>query len=140
MFNNAGERLGKIAMVFFVVVTIVSVIAAMVLTSYELNLLAIIVFIAGPGLAYVMALPMIALGEVHMSNEEIMENLQRVSNKANAIEDRVINLEAKSNNGKTPNGTVKEKEFWACTCGKNNPYYVSSCACGVSKRSLDREK
>ena len=133
MFNNAGDKLGAVAMAYFGIATIASVIGALILLFSGMILLGIVVLALGILSAYLGALPMVALGEIHTTNMQILRELKKVSNQTITISNTVTSMEEAGIEKNLPSATVNADGSWRCTCGRNHQRYESSCICGTSK-------
>ena len=140
MFDNAGDKLGAVAMVYFGIATVASIIGAIVLLFNGLILGGIVVLAVGILSAYLGALPMVALGEVHMTNRQILHELKKVSNQTGTISNTVTSIEKAEAEKNPPIATLNTDGSWQCTCGRKHQSYVTSCVCGTNKRDVLNKK
>lgn len=140
MFDNAGDKLGAVAMVYFGIVTVATIIGTLVLMFNGMILLGIVVLVIGILSGYLGALPMVALGEVHTGNMRIMNELKKISNKTNTISSTVASIEEAGPEKNPPIAAVKADGSWQCTCGRKHQKYESSCICGTSKWDILNKK
>lgn len=142
MFKNVGSKVKTLAVIYFALATILSIIVGFILLFSDMILLGIGLLLLGPLSAYLLALPMITLGEVHESNRRI---LGYVSNDAGNQEENAPNKESTE---VKPSANITAANLadataggsWQCTCGRKNQAYVSSCICGINKRELSIKK
>lgn len=155
MFEDAGSKIKKIAIVLFWIAVVASVILAFVFgwsehySSYSYRAykefepaLFFSFLIGGPLCSYISTLFLVAFGDLVENTQRIKELNEKIATeKGSAAENPLRTKEA---NGKI---TLAEDDIpisyvrqagnttgWKCQCGRTNADYVSTCVCGRSKR------
>ena len=155
MFENAGAKIKKIAIVLFWIAVVASVIFAFVFgwseyySHYDYKwhkefepALFFPILIGGPLCSYISTLFLVAFGDLVENTQRIKElNEKIVAGTGNADENLLRTEEANKKISLTeddiPISYVRQAGSttgWKCQCGRTNADYVSTCVCGRNKR------
>ena len=148
MFDNPGEKIKKVAMIFFVLTVIGGLIggilSAVAAGSFWSFLLVLLSALAS---GYLGALGLYGFGTLIDSNEEIAENTRDIlsalrrgdlSGKTSDKSDLPAANEQRTRPLQRPSTAPQynPNASWICECGTVNANYVSTCSCGRNKREV----
>jgi len=125
MFDYPGSKIKVLSIILFFLVVIVSVVLACVLGfeggDFESPALFFGFLIGGSLGAYISSLILCGFGE-------LIEELTSIRVYCKKIDDK---LQETGSDDK-----LLAKGGWKCTCGRTNPSYTTTCACGTNRRSV----
>lgn len=153
MFENAGAKIKKIAIVFFWIAVVASVILAFVFgwseyySFYEWHkefepALFFPILIGGPLCSYISTLFLVAFGDLVENTQRIKELNEKITAEkgnaaANPLRMEEANKKVTLTEDDIPISYVRQAgntTGWKCQCGRTNADYVSTCVCGRNKR------